>query len=192
MLQGKPVLQVPVATESERGLLGIAIMNSTSLGNAANGNNNNYSKFVFLYYTESKDGMRVYRYEWKRQNQNLANPILILDLPALPGPIHDGGKLAIGPDRYLYAVIGPDPDDTSVILRVNPYDGSAAKDNPFINNANSVMHKYFAYGFKFDPNTQPGLTGLVADTQKELSDVTFGTGFGAISDLNTGPGDGFL
>ena len=56
------------------------------------------------------------------------------------------------------------------------------------------MHKYFAYGFKFDPNTQPGLTGLVADTQdtcqKELSDV--GTGFGAISDLKTGPGDGFL
>lgn len=302
-------------------------MNSTKLGNAANSNNNNYSKFVFLYYTESKDGElrnRVYRYEWNGQNQNLANPILILDLPALPGPNHDGGKLAIGPDRYLYAVIGdlnhrgklqninngPDPDDTSVILRVNPYDGSAAKDNPFINNAKSVMHKYFAYGirnsfgitfnpmnsnlwqtengpdiydeinlvkagfnsgwiqvmgplsrntgisadqlvsypgshyanpvfswkspvavtdiefikssvlgekyknnvfvgdynngnlyyfelnstrtgFKFDPNTQPGLTGLVTDTQKEVSDVTFGTGFGAISDLKTGPGEAF-
>ncbi len=34
------------------------------------------------------------------------NPSLILDLPALPGPNHDGGKLVIGPDHYLYAVIG--------------------------------------------------------------------------------------
>jgi len=335
-LQGKPVLQVPVDTESERGLLGIAIMNITESGNSARNNNNN-NKFVFLYYTESKGRdlrNRVYRYIWDEKNQNLVNPTLILDLPALPGPNHDGGKLVIGSDHYLYAVIGdlnhrgklqninngPDPDDTSVILRVNPYDGSAAKNNPFINNANSVMHKYYAYGirnsfgitfdpvtgnlwdtengeadydeinlvkagfnsgwtqvmgpiarnvgistdqlvnypssryanpdthigfanpvfswndpvavtdiefmkssklgekyknnvfvgdynygtlyyfevnstrtgFKFDPNVQPGLIDLVADNQNEVSEVTFGTGFGAITDMKTGPVDGFL
>jgi aldose sugar dehydrogenase len=53
--------------------------------------------------------------------------------------------LAIGPDRYLYAVIGdlkregklqnfidgPEPDNTSVILRVNPDNGYPARDNPF-------------------------------------------------------------
>jgi hypothetical protein len=38
--------------------------------------------------------------------QSLVNPTLILDLPAEPGPNHDGGKIAIGPDGYLYAVIG--------------------------------------------------------------------------------------
>jgi glucose/arabinose dehydrogenase len=98
VLEDKPVLQVSVDTESERGLLGIAIMNSTKT-NAANN-----SKFVYLYYTESKGGdlrNRVYRYEWNGQNQNLVNPTLILDLPALPGPNHDGGKLVIGPDHYL-------------------------------------------------------------------------------------------
>lgn len=170
LLEDKPVLQVSVDTESERGLLGIAIMNSTKT-NAANN-----SKFVYLYYTESKGGdlrNRVYRYEWNGQNQNLVNPTLILDLPALPGPNHDGGKLVIGPDHYLYAVIGdlnhrgklqntndgPDPDDTSVILRVNPNDGSAVKDNPFIKDANIAMHKYYAYGIRnsfgitFDPIT---------------------------------------
>lgn len=170
VLEDKPVLQVSVDTESERGLLGIAIMNSTKTNLANN------SKFVYLYYTESKGGdlrNRVYRYEWNEQNQNLVNPTLILDLPALPGPNHDGGKLVIGPDHYLYAVIGdlnhrgklqntndgPDPDDTSVILRVNPNDGSAVKDNPFIKDANIAMHKYYAYGIRnsfgitFDPIT---------------------------------------
>jgi len=170
VLEDKPVLQVSVDTESERGLLGIAIMNSTKTNLANN------SKFVYLYYTESKGGdlrNRVYRYEWNGQNQNLVNPTLILDLPALPGPNHDGGKLVIGPDHYLYVVIGdlnhrgklqntndgPDPDDTSVILRVNPNDGSAVKDNPFIKDANIAMHKYYAYGIRnsfgitFDPIT---------------------------------------
>jgi glucose/arabinose dehydrogenase len=150
ILQSRPVLQVSVATESERGLLGIG----TAAPSTTAANNN---KFVFLYYTESKGGdlrNRVYRYEWNTQDQNLTNPTLILDLPALPGPNHKGGKLVIGPDHYLYAVIGdlnhrgklqnikdgPDPDDTSVIFRVNPNDGSAAKDNPFIHDANNVMH----------------------------------------------------
>ncbi|HET7284407.1 MAG TPA: quinoprotein glucose dehydrogenase, partial [Nitrososphaeraceae archaeon] len=47
-------------------------------------------------------------------------------------------------------------------------------------------------GFKFDPNVQPGLIDLVADNQNEVSEVTFGTGFGAITDMKTGPVDGFL
>src|ERR1051326_5023015 len=65
-LQDKPVLQVYVDTESERGLLGIAIMNSTAkeiTSTALNSNN----KFVFLYYTESNGAglrNRVYRYDW--------------------------------------------------------------------------------------------------------------------------------
>jgi glucose/arabinose dehydrogenase len=193
ILQAKPVLQVSVDTQSERGLLGIAIMNSSILSNLDNNssatvnkiNNNNNNKFVFLYYTESIGGgsdlrNRVYKYTWDEQNRSLINPVLLLDLPALPGPNHDGGKLVIGPDNYLYAVIGdlnhrghlqnikdgPAPDDTSVILRVNPNNGSAAKDNPFINDPNIAMHKYYAYGIRnsfglaFDP-----LTGYLWQTE---------------------------
>ena len=139
-LQQQPILHVPVDVKSERGLLGIAIMNTT-------GNNNN--KEVFLYYTESQGDdirNRVYRYDWN--GQTLVNPKLFLDLPGLPGPNHDGGKLVIGKDGYLYAIIGelrhndklqnikdgPDPDDTGVIFRVSPLNGSPAKDNPFANN----------------------------------------------------------
>ncbi len=132
ILQEEPVLEVDVNSKSERGLLGIAIMNRDT---------------VFLYYTESSQDdeqlkNRVYKYHWNEEK--LVNPTLILDLPAIPGPNHDGGKLIIGPDNYLYTVIGdlnhegilqnlvdgPEPDDTGVILRVNPEDGSPASDNP--------------------------------------------------------------
>jgi aldose sugar dehydrogenase len=331
ILQDKPVLQITVDTESERGLLGIAIMNRTDNAAAAATAPNSNKKFVFLYYTQSNGGQlqnRVYRYDWNERDQALINPALILDLPAVPGPNHDGGKLVIGPDHYLYAVVGdlnhrgklqniidgPDPDDTSVIFRVKPDDGSAAPDNPFRNDPNAEMHKYYAYGIRnsfgiaFDPMTgnlwqtengpdaydeinvvKPGfnsgwikvmgpqsrkvevngpdevinypgshyaepvfswknpvavtgiefmksamlgetyennvfvgdynngnlyyfevnstrtgikldtseeknveLSSLVVDDDSELAAVTFGTGFGAISDIKTGPKDGFL
>jgi aldose sugar dehydrogenase len=153
ILQEKPILQIKVQTESERGLLGIA----------ANG------KDIFLYLTESTDAgasvrNRVYKYIW--DGLSLTNPSLILDLPGLPGPNHDGGKLLIGPstdspDKYLYAVIGDlnhdgkmqnlkdgtDGNDTSVIFRVNLTDGSAANGNPFINYTQETS-RYLAYGVR--------------------------------------------
>ncbi|HEX9320349.1 MAG TPA: PQQ-dependent sugar dehydrogenase [Nitrososphaeraceae archaeon] len=152
ILQEKPVLHVKVQTESERGLLGIA----------AN------DKDVFLYLTEplaSGDSVknRIYKYHWN--GAELTDPSMILDLPGLPGPNHDGGKLLIGPSpnetgRYLYAVIGdlnhdgklqnfkdgPEPDNTSVIFRVNPNDGSAPKGNPFSND--NATSRYWAYGIR--------------------------------------------
>ena len=166
-LQSQPVLHVSVDITSERGLLGIAVMNSSS-------SSTNNNKVVFLYYTESQGGElrnRVYSYQWN--GQSLINPKLILDLPALPGPNHNAGKLVIGPDNYLYAIIGelrhngklqnikdgPDPDDTGVIFRVNPVDGSPAKNNSFLNDPNVAMHRYYAYGIRnsfgiaFDPIT---------------------------------------
>jgi aldose sugar dehydrogenase len=169
ILQEEPVLEVDVNSRNERGLLGIAMMN-----------NNN----VFLYYTEtSQNGdqlrNRVYKYQWNEEK--LVNPTLILDLPAIPGPNHDGGKLTIGPDNYLYAVIGdlnhmgklqnivdgPEPDDTGVILRINPDNGSPVPDNPFTNTEdNLLLNKYYAYGIRnsfgitFDP-----ITNILWDTE---------------------------
>ena len=294
---------------------------------------------VFLYFTEAAGdkiiGNRVYRYEW--DGQALVNPTLILDLPSKPGTNHQGGKMVIGPDRYLYAITGemqrngqlqnikagPMPDNTGVIFRVNPSDGSAAPGNPFTTSNNSTiidsngnnsnnLSKYYAYGIRnsfgitFDPiskrlwdtengektydeinvvkpgfnsgwkqimgpmtrnnsftkdklvnfpgshysdpvfswlksigitdieflnssklgnqytdnifvgditsgnlyyfkvngsrtglefgtsNNQTGLSDLVADNKNEVSEVTFGTGFDGITDIETGPNDGYL
>jgi aldose sugar dehydrogenase len=165
VLREEPVLQVSVNTENERGVLGVAFDKD--------------SNSVFLYYTEADPlRNRIYKYQWN--GQSLVNPTLLLDLPGETGPNHDGGKIVIGPDGYLYAVIGdlnhdgqlqnfpdgPPPDDTSVILRVNLEDGSAAPDNPFANSGNDALSKYYAYGIRnsfgmdFDP-----VTGNLWDTE---------------------------
>lgn len=36
----------------------------------------------------------MYKYDWVRKS--LTNPELLVDLPAEPGPYHNGGKLKIG------------------------------------------------------------------------------------------------
>jgi glucose/arabinose dehydrogenase len=171
ILQEQPVLQIPVNTTDERGLLGIAISTDSNSPNKPN---------IFLYYTEGDPiRNRIYKYQWN--GETLINPALILDLPADPGPVHNGGKIVIGPDGYLYAVIGdlnhrgqlqnfPDgqpPDDTASIFRINPEDGSAAPGNPFVSSGkDDGMSKYYAYGIRnsfgmdFDP-----LTGNLWDTE---------------------------
>ncbi|HYO06427.1 MAG TPA: PQQ-dependent sugar dehydrogenase, partial [Phototrophicaceae bacterium] len=212
-VQKEPILSVGVDNEAERGLLGIAILknntiigidnstdnntiNFTSKNPESNLGNSNYS--VFLYYTEKiKDAVtnnftthnRIYEYSWVN-HQNLTNPRLVMDLPAELGPYHNGGKLKIGPDKQLYAVIGdlvtinntlqnrPDesnrttvPNNSSVIIRIDPTDGAPPKDNPFYkyyNNDSNLksLSYYYAYGirnsfgFDFDP-----LTAKLWDTE---------------------------
>jgi glucose/arabinose dehydrogenase len=106
-VQSKPLLDVKVATDGYRGLLGI---DATY--------NENKSINVFLYFTEARSrdgddttknpvnplGNRLYRYDLV--DNKLINPKLLLDLPALPGPRHAGGVLAIGPDNNVYLTIG--------------------------------------------------------------------------------------
>lgn len=121
ILQNNAVLDVPVSNNSERGLLGIESV----------GNN------VYLFFTESLEdgqtplGNRIYKYSW--DGTNLINPILIKDLPATPGPNHNGGVLAKDLDNNIFAIIGDlnrngklqnfesgEPDNTSVILPIDP------------------------------------------------------------------------
>ena len=174
ILQPGHVLDVAVDNASERGLLGIAIHPSFPS-----------APFVYLYYTQSSTAgdssgsplaNRVYRYTWN--GSALVSPSLILDLPATPGPNHDGGTMIFGSDGKLYVVIGdlnrdgqlqnfsagPAPDNTGVIFRVND-DGSAPNDNPFFSLGGNLA-KYYAYGVRnsfglaFDP-----ITGKLWDTE---------------------------
>jgi aldose sugar dehydrogenase len=153
----EPLLQLDVASEGEQGLLGIAAWKNS----------------VLLYFTAPDAGElknRIFDYDYDRDERALENGTLVMDLPGEPGPFHNGGKLAIGPDGYLYAVIGDtnagggmldnevsgrEPDDKSVIFRVDRETGKAAKGNPFY--GDEKLTRYYAYGIRnsfgmdFDP-----------------------------------------
>lgn len=172
VLQSGPVLDVNVDSQSERGLLGIAV-------------HPNFpgTPFIYLYFTESSTGTdssgsaaanRVYQYTWNSGAGTLTHPTPILNLPVNPGPNHDGGIILFGPDGKLYVVIGDlnhdgqlqnnraqgaaPPDDTGVILRINA-DGTTPSDNPFFSQGGNLA-RYFAYGIRnsfgmaFDPVSQ--------------------------------------
>ena len=177
----KPVLDINVANSIERCLCGIAASRDSS------------TTYVFLYFTEidGKDGddkagkqpigNRVYRYELS--GDALINPLLLMDLPASPGPRHNGGDIIIGPDNNLYVTIGDvdgsfkgpttetktqnykdgvDPDGRGGILRISqdgqPTDGILGDSIP--------LRIYYAYGIRnsfgmdFDP-----VSGNLWDTE---------------------------
>jgi aldose sugar dehydrogenase len=221
MLQ-EPLLDVNVATQGHRGILGIAVSSilSSSLSlpssslpssssleheisnnNSTHASNTNIIKYVFLYYTaaatadgediaEGKQplGNVVYRYEFL--NNKLINPKLLLDLPATPGSIGNGGKILLGPhDKNLYITIGGvsinghqtkaqnvqngrDPDGTSGILIITQDGKEAIKNGSGILGNKDPINKYYAYGIwnsfgiDFDP-----LTGKLWDTE---NGVVFG------------------
>jgi aldose sugar dehydrogenase len=160
----EPLLDVNVATSVERCMCGIAVSQSDT-----------GITYVFLYFTEAeladsedlsekKDplGNRLYRYELV--NNKLINPVLLLDLPAIPGPRHNGGAIMIGPDNNLYVPIGDvdgtgmgetfetkaqnyvdgvEPDGRSGILRItqdgNPVGGGVGSSSSSSSSSNSIL-----------------------------------------------------
>ena len=176
-LQPEPLLDVAVANDGERGMLGTAVSRE-----------NDTTIYVFLYFTESGGGVdgddmqgvppagnRLYRYEL--QGDQLVNPMLMLDLPALPGPRYNGGPVVIGPDNNVYVIIGDvgghttmvqnfengsEADGTSGILRIGK---NGEVPEPIIGTG-AFGKYYFAYGMRssygmdFDP-----MTGVLWDTE---------------------------
>jgi aldose sugar dehydrogenase len=170
----EPLLRINVSSEVERGMLGIA----TSQDNQTGKSN------VFLYYTELEGGepvaSRLYRYELT--NEKLVNPVLLLDLPAVPGPRHNAGNIMIGPDNNLYVSVGDldghitlaqnvkgasGLDGSSAILRITQ-DGKAVGQGML--GESGISKKYYAYGLRnsfgmdFDP-----VTGKLWDTENGAS-----------------------
>ncbi|HYY71141.1 MAG TPA: PQQ-dependent sugar dehydrogenase, partial [Nitrososphaeraceae archaeon] len=174
-LDEKPIHKFFVNAKSERGLLGIETDD----------------RHIFVYLTEiiNDDSLRnrVYKYSWN--GNELTNQQILLDLPALPGPNHDGGKLVLEKSNNsaisdnLYVVIGDlnhrgilqninsndKPDDTGVILRISSKDGTAIETNPFY--SNSDTSKYFAYGIRnsFGITIDP-ITGTLWETENGPSE----------------------
>ena len=177
-IQNQSLLDVPVANGVERGMLGIAIMKGST-----------NPPRVYLYFTQAlKDGddvangtvplgNRLYRYNLV--DGKLVSPKLLLDLPTLPGSAHNGGKVLVGPDGFVYLTIGDlnrsnanmsnstitkvqnhaeglEPDGRAGILRIPENESTASRG---IIGLHHPLDKYFAYGLRnsftiaFDPIT---------------------------------------
>ena len=182
IISGQPLLDVNVANSVERGMCGIAVSKNGS------------TTYVFLYFTEINgndgddrkgklpEGNRLYRNELV--DDKLVNPILLLDLPAVPGPRHNGGAIEIGPDQNIYVPVGDidgsfiagfaatktqnfddglAADGRSGILRITQ-DGEPVGEG--ILGHSMPLRLYYAYGIRnsfgldFDP-----ITGLLWDTE---------------------------
>lgn len=183
-VQDNPLLDLPVATKIERGLLGIVA--SKHLDGKT---------FVFLSYTESGNnedgsdvsnnidplGNRLYRYQYV--DGQLIDPVLLLDLTAIPNNVnrtdHNGGKVTIGPDNNVYMIIGevgghrtqaqnigngPAPNGLGGVLRITQ-DGGLVNDEPIFG-TDLPLGVYYAmgirnsFGIDFDP-----MTGNLWDTE---------------------------
>ncbi len=147
ILQDAPVLDVSVAKDGERGMLGITSIGST----------------VYVYFTAADvDGgkaieNRIYKYNW--DGNNLINPVLVKTLTG-ENFYHNGGAMT-NFNGQVYAVIGDNgnygklqnrmsewKNDTSVILRVDPPGNYYA------------MGIRNSFGIAFDP-----ITGNLWDTE---------------------------
>jgi aldose sugar dehydrogenase len=178
----EPLLDVNVNGQDERGLLGIAMSRNASADKT----------YVFLFYTEAEGtedggepiGNRLYRYELV--DNRLVNPKLLLDLPYMPGPAHNGGVVTIGPDDNVYLAVGEltptkyaegdyrflsqnyeggeEPDGRGGILRITQ-DGEVVGGKGILGDEHP-LNLYYAYGIRnsfgldFDP-----VTGKLWDTE---------------------------
>ena len=183
----EPLLQVVVDSKDERGMLGIAIATKDAATTNIETEARKSPINVFLFFTEAKVGdfpmgNRVYKYELVDDNTKLANPKLLLNLPALPDDSHVGGVVSIGPDNNVYIAIGDqrptafnrldepeshtkaqnyvngiEPDGRSGILRITQ-DGEIVGGEGILGDSHP-LNKYYAYGIKnsfgldFDPIT---------------------------------------
>jgi glucose/arabinose dehydrogenase len=137
----KPVLDVNVANYDTRGMLGISVTKNETEG----------KQYIFLYYTEAKegqgdgkdrctspskcisgylpDGNRLYRYELSENGSKLINPKLIFSWPPLKRADHNGGELIVGPHNNLYLTVGHGSKGTSLVTNnkgsSRPIDGGS-------------------------------------------------------------------
>ncbi len=177
-LLSKAAITLSVSTESERGLIGIAVDPEFSS-----------NKLVYLYYTVSGTPKfnRIERYKFESDTLTLSTKQTILELNQLSAGNHNGGALNFGPDGKLYIGVGENAVGSNSqnldnylgkILRVNS-DGSVPTGNPFT--GNDAKSRIWAYGlrnpytFTFDPASDRLFINDVGEgTWEEINDGTTG------------------
>lgn len=174
-----------VRSAGEGGLLGIAISPNFVR-----------DRYVYVYYTSDTDN-RIVRMRWSRTGHvngaASAQDVLVHGIPS--GDVHNGGRLAFGPDGMLYASTGETgrgsaaQDKKSLggkILRMKP-DGHAAHGNPFGTRVWSYGHRN-VQGMAWDAKGRMYATEFGQDTYDELNRIKPGKNYGWPEVEGTGGG----
>jgi glucose/arabinose dehydrogenase len=92
-LEGRLVLDLSpeVSDGDERGLLGLTFSPDGS--------------HMYVDFTDLAGAIRVVEFTWRHGGPDLKTRREVLSIPH-PDPVHNGGNLAFGPDRFLYISVG--------------------------------------------------------------------------------------
>jgi glucose/arabinose dehydrogenase len=158
-----------VSPTGEGGLLGLAVSPTYAQDN-----------LVYAYFTSATDN-RIVRF-------TLANPqsqqIVVAGIPR--GSIHDGGRIAFGPDGMLYAGTGEAGQIANAqnlqslggkILRMRP-DGSVPPDNPFAGSRVYSLGHRNVQGLAWDPQGRLWATEFGQNTWDEINLIVAGGNYG--------------
>jgi glucose/arabinose dehydrogenase len=159
------------APQGESGLLGVAVSPDFETDH-----------LLFFYVTTAEDN-RIVRATYDQGV--LGEPTVILD--GIPnGFIHDGGRLAFGPDGYLYASTGETGDESLAqdkgslggkILRITT-DGAPAPGNPFGNSPIWTYGHRNVQGLAFDDSGRLWASEFGQDDFDELNLIEPGNDYG--------------
>ena len=205
-MASEPLLNVDVATEGGRGMLGIYVAKHRTDG----------PTYAFLYFIEStkekehgaKTGGKAVLYRYELKDNKLTNPKLLIDVSGPRGvglkSFHNGGKILIGPDQNIYLIVGEFTGRHTSTMNIR--DRESADGNSgilrFSQNGEPIkggilgniypLNLYYAYGIRnsfgmdFDP-----VTGKLWDTENgegigdeiNLVEPGFNSGFRVVEGL---------
>jgi glucose/arabinose dehydrogenase len=150
---------------------------------------------IFAYYTAADDN-RIVSMSW--DGQTLGEPKVIFS--GIPkGGRHDGGRMAIGPDGYLYVTTGETGNSSLAqdkgslggkILRLT-LDGKPAPGNPFGTEIYSYGHRNIE-GLAFDDQGRLWASEFGDTSWDELNLITKGGNYGWPLVEGSGSGEGLI
>jgi glucose/arabinose dehydrogenase len=181
-----PLLDLEVNDFNERGLISIAL-HPDYFDNG----------YYYVYYCPKNGNKnRVARFTATNTGRSTlpGSEVLIIELDALVGGIHNGGCLKFGTDGKLYIATGDGGVATNSkllsnmlgkVLRINE-DGSIPADNPFYNDTNvtGINKSIYAYGlrnpfaFDFDANGVLYATDVGEGAAEEVNKILPGKFYG--------------
>lgn len=161
-----------VVEEGEGGLLGLAVSPTYSR-----------DRLVYAYFTAARDN-RIVRFRLTASTRSI-RPTTVLTGLRKAG-VHNGGRIAFGPDRKLYATVGDAGDPSASqdrgsqngkILRMNPT-GSVPGDNPFSGSRVFSLGHRNPQGLAFDRAGRLWAPEFGQNTYDEVNLVQKGKNYG--------------